>query len=131
MNRSGSVPLGFGAAWSLSFFARPLCTPLVTLYPLPLPIMADAAWTPADVAKALCDALVASGKLRANPGFIREDREVKIAGVFECADSPADWLPRLFCWSYQQAGTLFHFTRLPPPIVADAVSTVGGFQQAE
>ena len=37
--------------------------------------MADASWTAADVAKHLCDALVASGKLRANPGFIREDRE--------------------------------------------------------
>ena len=47
--------------------------------------MADPSWTAADVAKALCDALVAAGKLRANPGFIREDREAKIAGVFECA----------------------------------------------
>eukprot|EP01043_Picozoa_sp_COSAG02_P034724 COSAG02_NODE_2444_length_8852_cov_3.142008_6_plen_142_part_00 len=50
--------------------------------------MADASWTAADVAKALCDALVASGKLRANPGFIREDREAKIAAVFECARFP-------------------------------------------
>ncbi len=50
--------------------------------------MADPSWTSADVAKALCDALVASGKLRANPGFIREDREAKIATVFEYARLP-------------------------------------------
>ena len=54
---------------------------------LPIQIlkMADPSWSTADVAKALCDALVASGKLRANPAFIREDREAKIASVFEYA----------------------------------------------
>lgn len=58
--------------------------------------MADASWTAADVAKALCDALVASGKLRATPAFIREDREAKIAAVFECARLPRT-ARRLFC----------------------------------
>ena len=45
--------------------------------------MCDPAWSPAEVAHALCDALVATGKLRASPGFIREDREAKLAGIFE------------------------------------------------
>ena len=45
--------------------------------------MCDPAWTSADVARVLCDNLVASGKLRANPSFIREDREAKIASIFE------------------------------------------------
>ena len=45
--------------------------------------MCDAAASPADVARVLCDALVAAGKLRASPGFIREDREAKLAGIFE------------------------------------------------
>lgn len=75
--------------------------------------MADPAWTAAEVAHALCDSLVAAGKLRSSPvrtsslaagsfclgaalrpasaldvppqqqAFIREDREAKIAGIFE------------------------------------------------
>eukprot|EP01043_Picozoa_sp_COSAG02_P013917 COSAG02_NODE_564_length_20286_cov_52.743696_7_plen_104_part_00 len=65
--------------------------------------MADPSWTSADVAKALCDALVASGKLRANPGFIREDREAKIATVFEYARLP-----------------LMHRAPAPPPPPAPA-----------
>ena len=45
--------------------------------------MCDPSWSSADLAKALCDNLVAAGKLRSSPAFIREDREAKIAGIFE------------------------------------------------
>ena len=51
--------------------------------------MADVSWAAADVAHALCDALIASGKLRATPAFIREDREAKIAQVFEYVPTTA------------------------------------------
>jgi hypothetical protein len=44
--------------------------------------MCDTTWTPADLAANLCDALVAAGKLRATPAFIRTDREAKLADVF-------------------------------------------------
>lgn len=43
----------------------------------------DAAWTSAELAHALCDALVAKGQLKEKPAFIRNDREEKIAGIFE------------------------------------------------
>lgn len=43
----------------------------------------DAAWSHAELAHALCDALVAKGHLKEKPAFIREDREAKIAGIFE------------------------------------------------
>jgi hypothetical protein len=42
----------------------------------------DASWSSEDLAKAVCDALVASGKLKEKPAFIRGDREKKIAEVF-------------------------------------------------
>ena len=45
----------------------------------------DASWSAADVVKALCDALVATGKLRATPAFIRTDREAKLVKIFEKA----------------------------------------------
>ena len=44
--------------------------------------MCGPAWTPEDLARALCDSLVAGGKLRATPTFVREDREAKLAGLF-------------------------------------------------
>jgi len=43
----------------------------------------DAAWSSAELAHALCDALVAKGQLKEKPAFIRNDREEKIAGIFE------------------------------------------------
>ena len=43
----------------------------------------DASWDAAALASAVCDALVADGKLRATPAFIRTDREAKIAKIFE------------------------------------------------
>lgn len=42
-------------------------------------------WTAAELVGAVCDALVASGKIRATPAFIRTDREAKIVKVFEAA----------------------------------------------
>eukprot|EP00327_Prymnesium_parvum_P042430 CAMPEP_0195647602 /NCGR_PEP_ID=MMETSP0815-20121206/30183_1 /TAXON_ID=97485 /ORGANISM="Prymnesium parvum, Strain Texoma1" /LENGTH=307 /DNA_ID=CAMNT_0040791175 /DNA_START=96 /DNA_END=1020 /DNA_ORIENTATION=+ len=45
----------------------------------------DASWSSADLAKAVCDALVADGRLKEKPAFIRTDREKKIASVFEAA----------------------------------------------
>jgi len=42
----------------------------------------EAAWSSEELAKALCDALVAKGQLKEKPAFIRTDREAKIAGVF-------------------------------------------------
>eukprot|EP00966_Prymnesium_polylepis_P169848 3926846-Prymnesium_polylepis.1 len=45
----------------------------------------EESWSAADLAKAVCDALVAEGKLKEKPAFIRTDREKKIAGVFEAA----------------------------------------------
>jgi|EP01049_Picozoa_sp_SAG25_P005145 hypothetical protein len=50
--------------------------------------MCDPAWTSEDLARVLCDNLVAAGKLRSQPAFIREDREAKIAGVFACGSPP-------------------------------------------
>mmetsp|Transcript_18370 Transcript_18370/g.47039 ORF Transcript_18370/g.47039 Transcript_18370/m.47039 type:complete len:236 (-) Transcript_18370:522-1229(-) len=38
-----------------------------------------------ELASAVCDALVAGGKLKAKPEFIRKDREAKIVKVFEAA----------------------------------------------
>ena len=37
------------------------------------------------MARAVCDALVADGRLKAKPEFIRKDREAKIAKVFTSA----------------------------------------------
>ena len=45
--------------------------------------MCDPTLSPADLARVVCDNLVAAGKLKATPAFIREDREKKIAGLFE------------------------------------------------
>jgi len=42
----------------------------------------DAAWTPEDLAKHLCDDLVANGLLKEKPAFIRADREKVIADIF-------------------------------------------------
>jgi len=42
----------------------------------------DAAWTPEDLAKHLCDDLVANGLLKEKPAFIRTDREKVIADIF-------------------------------------------------
>ena len=50
--------------------------------------MCDPAWTSEDLARVLCDNLVAAGKLRSQPAFIREDREAKIAGIFACGSPP-------------------------------------------
>mmetsp|Transcript_32582 Transcript_32582/g.75704 ORF Transcript_32582/g.75704 Transcript_32582/m.75704 type:complete len:260 (-) Transcript_32582:93-872(-) len=44
---------------------------------------ANPSWTCAQLARALCDALVAKGQLKDKPAFIRSDREAKIASVFE------------------------------------------------
>lgn len=40
-------------------------------------------WTHADLAKHLCDDLVAKGHLKDKPAFIRRDREARIADIFE------------------------------------------------
>lgn len=45
--------------------------------------MADPAWSPAEVAKAVCDRLVAKGQMKEKPAFIRTDREAKIATIFD------------------------------------------------
>lgn len=44
--------------------------------------MVSSSWSSAELAKALCDSLVAKGQLKEKPAFIREDREAKIAGIF-------------------------------------------------
>mmetsp|Transcript_28058 Transcript_28058/g.64782 ORF Transcript_28058/g.64782 Transcript_28058/m.64782 type:complete len:253 (-) Transcript_28058:54-812(-) len=43
----------------------------------------DPAWSSKDLAHALCDVLVATKQLKDKPAFIREDREAKIAGIFQ------------------------------------------------
>ena len=45
----------------------------------------DAAWDSAALAGKVCDALVASGKLREKPAFIRGDREKLLAKIFGTA----------------------------------------------
>eukprot|EP00930_Biecheleria_cincta_P100261 TRINITY_DN9188_c0_g1_i3.p1 TRINITY_DN9188_c0_g1~~TRINITY_DN9188_c0_g1_i3.p1 ORF type:complete len:190 (-),score=34.23 TRINITY_DN9188_c0_g1_i3:149-676(-) len=50
----------------------------------------DPTWNSAQLAKELCDNLVARGHLRDRPAFIRKDREEKITHVFE---SLVDMLP--------------------------------------
>jgi len=45
----------------------------------------DAAWTSAELAAKCCDTMVAAGKLRTTPAFIREDREAKLAKIFTSA----------------------------------------------
>lgn len=40
-------------------------------------------WTCAELSSAVCDALVASGKLKTKPAFIRGDREIKITELFQ------------------------------------------------
>ncbi|CAE8628607.1 unnamed protein product [Polarella glacialis] len=45
--------------------------------------MADASWSSAELAKALCDVLISKGQLKEKPAFIRTDREAKIVSVFE------------------------------------------------
>eukprot|EP00434_Breviolum_minutum_P004166 symbB.v1.2.003673.t1/scaffold175.1/size369221/29 len=42
----------------------------------------QAEWTGKELASALCDGLVADGKLKEKPAFIRTDREAKIAELF-------------------------------------------------
>jgi uncharacterized membrane protein YgcG len=42
-------------------------------------------WSAAELVTAICDALVAAGKIRSTPAFIRTDREAAIAKVFEKA----------------------------------------------
>jgi len=42
----------------------------------------DAAWTSQDLAKNLCDELVANKSLKEKPAFIRNDREELLAGLF-------------------------------------------------
>mmetsp|Transcript_1276 Transcript_1276/g.3632 ORF Transcript_1276/g.3632 Transcript_1276/m.3632 type:complete len:262 (-) Transcript_1276:79-864(-) len=46
-------------------------------------VKVDGSWTSAELASALCDALIARGHLKDKPAFIRTDREAKIAAVFE------------------------------------------------
>eukprot|EP00962_Isochrysis_galbana_P010626 scaffold2941_cov102-Isochrysis_galbana.AAC.3 len=48
--------------------------------------MADASWDSVALAHAVCDLLVAEGKLKEKPAFIRTDREAKIAKVFQAAN---------------------------------------------
>mmetsp|Transcript_11739 Transcript_11739/g.21357 ORF Transcript_11739/g.21357 Transcript_11739/m.21357 type:complete len:260 (+) Transcript_11739:129-908(+) len=43
----------------------------------------DPSWSSKDLAHALCDVLVAKNQLKDKPAFIREDREAKIAGIFQ------------------------------------------------
>ncbi|KAL3894892.1 MAG: hypothetical protein SGPRY_013679 [Prymnesium sp.] len=45
----------------------------------------DTAWSSSDLARQVCDVLVADGRLKEKPAFIRADREKKICGVFEAA----------------------------------------------
>ena len=45
----------------------------------------DEKWTSAELAAKCCDTMVAAGKLRATPAFIREDREAKLVKIFEGA----------------------------------------------
>ena len=63
------------------------------LHTTPQITMAQAGMSSADLAKALCDLLVATGKLKASPGFIREDREAKLVGIFECVFHPKRYSP--------------------------------------
>ena len=42
----------------------------------------DASWDAAALACAVCDSLIADGRLKARPAFIRTDREAKIKKVF-------------------------------------------------
>eukprot|EP00931_Biecheleriopsis_adriatica_P066932 TRINITY_DN41150_c0_g1_i1.p1 TRINITY_DN41150_c0_g1~~TRINITY_DN41150_c0_g1_i1.p1 ORF type:complete len:253 (-),score=57.53 TRINITY_DN41150_c0_g1_i1:74-742(-) len=42
----------------------------------------DPSWSSQQLAKQLCDDLVASGLIKEKPSFIRDDREAKIAGIF-------------------------------------------------
>lgn len=42
-----------------------------------------ATWSSQDIAKQLCDDLVARGELKERPAFIRSDREAKLAELFE------------------------------------------------
>jgi len=46
----------------------------------------DPSWTCQDLAKHLCDDLVATGQLKDKPAFIRTDREERIAQIFESLD---------------------------------------------
>jgi len=46
-------------------------------------MLCDPSWTSADLAFHLCDDLIAKGQLKSKPAFIRQDREVKIASIFE------------------------------------------------
>lgn len=45
----------------------------------------SASWTSDELAHAVCDALVADGRIKVKPEFIRKDREAKIAKVFGAA----------------------------------------------
>jgi hypothetical protein len=44
--------------------------------------MCDPSWSAEDLARVLCGRLVADGKLRSSPSFIREDREAKLGTLF-------------------------------------------------
>jgi len=43
----------------------------------------DPSWTSEDLARVICDGLVASGHLKDKPAFIRSDREARITQIFE------------------------------------------------
>jgi len=45
--------------------------------------MVESSWTSQDLAKALCDDLVAQGLLKEKPAFIRTDRQELLAGLFD------------------------------------------------
>jgi len=85
-----SVPL---AALAVTILAgEPPDTPgelpkIAQTYVAPLSKMStcDTTWDCAALAKAVCDTLVADGKLKEKPAFIRTDREAKIAKIFEGA----------------------------------------------
>eukprot|EP00931_Biecheleriopsis_adriatica_P068330 TRINITY_DN422_c0_g1_i1.p1 TRINITY_DN422_c0_g1~~TRINITY_DN422_c0_g1_i1.p1 ORF type:complete len:308 (+),score=80.96 TRINITY_DN422_c0_g1_i1:55-924(+) len=46
-------------------------------------MVVDRQWSSAELAHALCDALVKKGQLKEKPAFIRQDREAKISAIFE------------------------------------------------
>ena len=67
----------------------PPSDPPRTIPPHPIITMA------ADLAKIVCDTLVADGRLKEKPAFIRTDREKKIAGIFETAKLSSDVLQEM------------------------------------
>eukprot|EP00419_Tripos_fusus_P061292 CAMPEP_0172904364 /NCGR_PEP_ID=MMETSP1075-20121228/172458_1 /TAXON_ID=2916 /ORGANISM="Ceratium fusus, Strain PA161109" /LENGTH=250 /DNA_ID=CAMNT_0013761369 /DNA_START=14 /DNA_END=767 /DNA_ORIENTATION=+ len=55
----------------------------------------DPKWNCEDLAKALCDDLVAAGQLKEKPAFVRTDREAKIANIFKDVDLDGEMMARV------------------------------------